>query len=146
MSGEKEFRKWVMTTAPKDWMLQTIETSTGTGIPDLFFCVKGYQGWVELKSTNSKDCYMRISQWRWFNRLCSRGGFALLMIKRIKDKRIDVYLASDLARIEASECELKGADIHFPSDKIKPVFSYKLGSGNLNFYSKWKEVMEKDYE
>ena len=146
MSGEKEFRKWITTTAPKDWMMQTIETSTGTGIPDLFYCVHGYQGWAELKSTASSHCYMRISQWPWFFRLTSRGGFAVLIIKRLKDKRIDMYLASHLTRLDASECELKGKDIYFPSDKIKPVFSYKLGSGNSKFYEKWQEIMEKDYE
>lgn len=145
MPGEKEFRKWIMTTAPKDWLLQTIETATGTGVPDLFFCCKGYSGWAELKSTNSQDCYMRISQWRWFNKLNSRGGYGLLMIKRLKDKVINVYDTSDLAKLSAAtDCVLKGDDIVFPKN-VKPAFSYKLGTGNSMFYKRWMEAMEQSY-
>lgn len=147
--SEKEFKKWLTMNAPKDWMLQTIETSTGTGVPDLFFCVHGYQGWIELKSSshNSK-CYIRISQWRWLCKLVSRGGFALLLIKREKLKKVDVYLARDLVKYKELGADLpqllKGSDIVFPSN-IKPVFSYKLGTGNQVIYKGLIEIMEDEY-
>jgi hypothetical protein len=142
MSGEKEFRKWLTATAPKDWMVQTIETSTGTGIPDVFMCTDGFQFWSELKATNNKKCYMRISQWRWFCRLVSRGGFGLLMIKRLKEKRIDVYDARELTKFSAAtDCVLSGQDITFP-DSVKPIVTYKLGTGNGMFYKKLVEKLE----
>lgn len=144
MSGEKEFRKWIVMNAPKSWLLQSVETTTGTGVPDLFFCVHGYSGWMELKSTTAKDCYMRISQWRWFNKLTSRGGYGLLLIKRLKEKRVDVYDVSDLVNYNAEECKLKGNDITFPPDAT-PMFSYKMGSGNGSFYSRLEQEMEKAY-
>lgn len=143
--SEKEFRKWIVMNASKDWMMQTIETSTGTGVPDLFFCVNSCQGWMELKATDSHKCYMRISQWKWFKKLTSRGGFGLLLIKREKLKRIDVYSAGDLTSLDASaECVLKGQDIVFPSD-TKPLFSYRLGTGNGMFYKKLLEVFERSF-
>lgn len=145
MSGEKEFRRWIVTNAGKEWMMQTIETSTGTGVPDLFMCVDGYQLWAELKSTSLTHCYMRISQWRWFCKLCARGGFGLLIIKREKKKRVDVYSARQLVKYDAStECILRGQDIIFPAT-VQPAFSYKLGTGNGMFYKQVLEYLEKEY-
>lgn len=143
--AEKDFKSWILKNASQDWLLQTIETTTGSGVPDLFFCVDGYQGWIELKSSQSDHCYMRISQWRWFCKLTSRGGFGFLIIKREKLKRVDVYLARDLAECKAAEKGLlKGSDIIFPTS-IKPAFTYKLGSGNSIFYKGLINLMEKEY-
>ena len=143
--AEKDFKKWLIVNANKDWMFQTIETSTGSGVPDVYFCIDGYQGWIELKSSTSNHCYARISQWRWFCKLCSRGGFGLLIIKREKLKRVDVYLARDLTGPEiAEQSELRGNDIIFPPD-IKPAFSYKLGTGNQKFYEGLIELFKKEY-
>lgn len=143
--AEKDFKKWLVQNAGPEWMFQTIETTTGTGVPDLFFCVDGFQGWIELKSGPSLHCYMRISQWRWFCKLTSRQGFGLLIIKREKTKRVDVYLASDLAKAGSLEKSLlKGSDIIFPPT-IEPAFSYKLGTGNKMFYEGLKNLLEKEY-
>lgn len=145
MSGEKEFKKWLTLNAPKDWMIQTIETSTGTGVPDIFVCVDGFQFWGELKAGTNKKCYMRISQWRWFCKLTSRGGYAVLMIKRLKEKRIDVYDGRELAKVQAtSECVLKGQDITFP-DTIKPFMTYTMGTGNGMFYKKLLQKLREIY-
>lgn len=146
MSGEKEFRRWIVQSASKDWLCQSIETSTGTGIPDLFICTHGYQCWAELKATESDSrIYMRISQYRWFCRLISRGGYGLLLIKRTKTRRVDVYEAKVLTQFSAStDCELKGEDIVFPKE-LKPAFSYKLGTGNGMFYKKLIGLFERSY-
>lgn len=143
--SEKEFRKWLVTNAPSDWLLQSIETATGNGVPDLFICHDGCSCWAELKSSVSPHCYMRISQWRWFHKLTSRGGFALLIIKREKLKRIDVYNAHDLTCYKPSDCILKGEDIIFPPD-TKVSFSYKLGSGNKKFYEELDKLLQEYYE
>ena len=144
-TGESQFRKWITATAPNAWLVQPIETSTGTGIPDLFICAHAWSFWVELKSTNAKNCYMRISQWRWFNKLNSRGGIGLLFIKRVKEKRIDVYKTDEITALDVQkECELKGNDISFPAS-IKPAFSYKLGTGNGTFYENVIQLLEESY-
>ena len=148
MGLEGTFKKWILQNAPKDWLIQTIETMTGSGVPDLFFCTKGYQGWMELKATPSKQenlCYLRISQWRWFCKFISRGGFGFLIIKRDKLKRVDIYLASHLTHVDASrDCVLKGDDIIMPQS-IKPVATYKLGSGNGLFFTRLTDVFKKEY-
>lgn len=146
MSGEKEFRRWIVQSADNDWLCQTIETSTGSGVPDLFLCTHGYQVWAELKSTGSdKDVYMRISQYRWFRKLIARGGYGLLIIKRLKDRRIDVYEAKVLTRFNAAtECVLKGDDIIFPKT-LTPAFTYKLGVGAKTFYKRLVELFERSY-
>lgn len=145
MAREATFKKWIIQNASKDWMFQTIETSTGSGVPDIFMCVNGCQAWIETKATDSNKCYMRISQWRWFYRLCTRGGFGLLIIKREKTRQADVYIARDLTQLNPhSECELKGDDVIFPPD-IKPAFSYKLGTGNGMFYKKLLSLLERNF-
>lgn len=148
MGAEGTFKRWLIQNLPKDWMMQTIETTTGNGVPDIFFCTKGYQGWIELKATLSKDenlCYLRIAQWRWFCKLYSRGGFGLLIIKREKLKRIDIYLAAHLVKVNTlDECTYKGKDIILPP-YIKPISSYKLGSGSGLLYSRIVEICKKEY-
>lgn len=145
MPPERDFRKWISMNAEKEWLIQPIETVTGSGIPDLFICVHGYQCWAELKATESPHCYMRISQWRWFNKLTSRGGFGILVIRRLKDKRVDVFLASRLAKIKPEDCTLKGEDIVFP-DTIRPAFSYFMGTGNKQFFAKLVRLFEDNYD
>ena len=143
--SEKDFRRWITTNAPSDWLMQPIETATGNGVPDLFICHDGCSCWAELKSSASPHCYMRISQWRWFHKLTSRGGFALLIIKREKQKRVDVYKATDLTRYNAADCILKGEDIIFPPN-TKVSFSYKLGSGNKRFFEDLDNLLQNEYE
>lgn len=144
MAGEKEFRKWLIQNAGKEWLMQTIETATGSGVPDVFMCADGQQCWAELKSTDSKKCYMRISQWRWFTKLCQRGGKGVLIIKRCKTRMIDVYDASILTAPSLSDsCELRGQDVVFPDD-IKPAFSYKLGTGNGIFYGMLLDLLKRN--
>lgn len=139
--SEQEFKKWILKNATNDWLFQTIETSTGSGVPDLFVCTDGYQGWIELKSCANNRCYMRISQWRWMNKLSSRGGCGLLVIKRETDKRVDIYNMLDLRRIGTPNSDfIKGVNIIFPP-YAQPAQTYKLGSGNQTFYAKLKQEL-----
>lgn len=41
MPNEARFRRWLVKQAPKNSLIQTIETSTGTGVPDVFYCYQG---------------------------------------------------------------------------------------------------------
>lgn len=141
-TGEKQFKRWITSTAPTDWLVQTIETSTGSGVPDLFMCHNGHNLWTELKSTEDNKCYMRITQWYWFNRLLDKGGKGFLFIKRVKDKRVDVYDMSDI-RGKISRCSLliKSPDVVFPPT-TQPVFSYKLGASDETFYQKLERILD----
>lgn len=142
MVSEQTFRRWLVSNAPTDWLMQTIETSTGAGIPDVFACKDGNCAWLELKATTAPSkCYMRISQWVWFRLFCQRGGKGILLIKRENDRRIDGYKVHELVQSCGPEqCSISGKDITFPSE-TKPAFSYKLGTGNEMFYKKLEKLL-----
>lgn len=145
MPPEHEFRKWITSNADKDWLIQPIETMTGSGVPDLYMCLQGYQCWAELKATDSAKCYMRVSQWRWFAMLIRRGGFGILIIKRIKAKQIDVYIMSHILKVPPDKCILKGNDVIFP-DSIRPAFTYYMGTGSRQFFAKLTRLFEDNYD
>ena len=130
MPNEARFRRWLVKQAPKNSLIQTIETSTGTGVPDVFYCYKGRPCWIELKDTEGAQCYMRTSQWIWFRKYLSSGGMGYLMIRR-KDKTVDVYDVKRLL-IAASIENIKGEHITFKKDN-DPLFTHKLGTKNNIF-------------
>ena len=130
MPNEARFRRWLVKQAPKNSLIQTIETSTGTGVPDVFYCYKGRPCWIELKDTEGAQCYMRTSQWIWFRKYISSGGMGYLMIRR-KNKTVDVYDVKRLL-IAASIENIKGEHITFKEDN-DPLFTHKLGTTNNIF-------------
>lgn len=132
--SEGDFRRWLIKNKPKNSIMQAIETGTGSGIPDLFYCYNGCPCWIELKATQGRACYMRISQWRWFCNLVKAKGEGFLIIKRLKTKTIDVYDINQLAVAGmAKEARLVGQDIIFP-DYIEPVFTSIVAAGHEQFY------------
>lgn len=130
MPNEARFRRWLVKQAPKNSLIQTIETSTGTGVPDVFYCYKGRPCWIELKDTEGAQCYMRTSQWIWFRKYILSGGMGYLMIRR-KDKTVDIYDVKRLL-IAASIENIKGEHITFKEDN-DPLFTHKLGTTNNIF-------------
>lgn len=130
MPNEARFRRWLVKQAPKNSLIQTIETSTGTGVPDVFYCYKGRPCWIELKDTEGAQCYMRTSQWIWFRKYILSGGMGYLMIRR-KNKTVDVYDVKRLL-IAASIENIKGEHITFKEDN-DPLFTHKLGTTNNIF-------------
>ena len=141
---EASFRRWLTKNKPKNSIVQPIETGTGSGIPDLFYCYNGRPCWIELKATQGRACYMRISQWRWFCNLVKAKGVGFLIIKRLKRKEIDIYNVNQLAVAEMSKkARLVGKDIIFPED-IKPSSTVDVAAGHEYFYKTlnlllWKE-------
>ena len=130
MPNEARFRRWLVKQAPKNSLIQTIETSTGTGVPDVFYCYKGRPCWIELKDTEGAQCYMRTSQWIWFRKYILSGGTGYLMIRR-KNKTVDIYDVKRLL-IAASIENIKGEHITFKEDN-DPLFTHKLGTTNNIF-------------
>lgn len=130
MPNEAAFRRWLVKQKPKNSLIQTIETSTGTGVPDVFYCYEGHPCWIELKDTEGAQCYMRTSQWMWFRKYILAGGIGYLMIRR-KDKTIDVYDVKRLL-IAASVDNIKGEHMIFKENN-EPLFTHKLGTSENIF-------------
>lgn len=135
--SEAEFRRWLVKNKPTKSMIQPIETSTGAGIPDLYYCYRSSSCWIELKETERTGCYMRVSQWLWFGKLREAGGRGFLIIKR-KARRpytIDIYDIRQFMRQNGQPRagKLSGKDILFKD--IKPVVTVEVASGHEYFYN-----------
>lgn len=140
---EAEFRKRLVSRKPKNALVQSIETMTGSGVPDLYYCHKGNPCWFELKETRGSHCYMRVSQWRWFCRHNISGGKGLLIIKRIGPRRIDIYdtkmfCGKDILKTS----EIKSENIYFQSS-TKPTMSIEIISGYEYLYNRIDNYLKK---
>lgn len=136
MTGpEAVFRSWLLTDKKRpEWFMQAIETNTAIGVPDVFFCVDGMSGWIELKATKTKHCFMRISQYNWLRKYHKQKGLGLLLIKRLTAPQcVDIYNTADLVSMPNDRCRISGKDIVFPST-VKPKATYKFGSGIRGLY------------
>lgn len=58
---------------PGHW--QSVETGgTGLGIPDSSFCIKGAEGWIEFKTTETTKVPLRTEQIGWLTTRHFHGG------------------------------------------------------------------------
>lgn len=75
---EKTLQRWFCNNAPGHWHIQSLESSTGLGIPDLVVTLPGRIFWLELK-VNKGRLHLRPAQWAWAQRNILAGGtvFAL---------------------------------------------------------------------
>lgn len=74
--------------------IQRIETSTGSGIPDVFILCPDFTGWVETKTT---DYNVSREQYAWMKLYESRGG-TCYVVTLVKEKL--VWLAVDKGMLE----------------------------------------------
>lgn len=66
---------------PRD--LQNVELGlTGTGVPDLNFCVDGVEGHVEMKATGGWAVTLDPAQIGWIVTRCRHGGRVLIAVRR----------------------------------------------------------------
>lgn len=81
---EKKFRELIFNIlkeniSPGDFDLSIVEShATSPGIPDVNYCVKGVEGWIELKQFPKID--IKTSQVRWFRERVKAGGFPLFVV------------------------------------------------------------------
>lgn len=135
---EGRFKQWIVKGKPEKAMMQTIETSTGSGVPDLFYCDKGRECWIELKATpHLTEKKIRTSQWIWFKNLLKAGGRGLVVIKRTKTQTVEAY---DIERLFSKkrnplyEARIVGQHVIFDC-KLIPDFSLDVSNGVDYFYS-----------
>jgi hypothetical protein len=72
-----------------DW--QPIEIGAlGRGVPDMNFCFKGSEGWIENKKTNGWKFRWKPEQIGWSERRMRHGGRFFVAVRRLKpEKGID---------------------------------------------------------
>lgn len=90
---EAEFRKWVKAQLSPHFFMQTIETSTSTGVPDLFLAREGRYAWVELKcDVIDKPPLIRKEQRVWGIRHAQKKGQTLLIQRSDYDLSIRIWV------------------------------------------------------
>lgn len=66
---------------PGDWT--SIESgTTGGGIPDSNFCIRGVEGWIEYKQTTGHVVTLRPEQTGWLTRRARNGGRVFVAIRQ----------------------------------------------------------------
>lgn len=77
MKPEANFKKWFIENLPPGWHGQTIETTTGRGIPDVNLCGsangKTVEFWLELKAAHPRPL-LRPEQFAWMMKRSACGG------------------------------------------------------------------------
>ena len=66
---ESDFRRWLIQNKPKEAVMTPIETSTATGVPDIFCCYQGFSSWIECKTVLSSSPKFRGTQYIYLKKL-----------------------------------------------------------------------------
>jgi Holliday junction resolvase len=66
-----------------DFDFQSVETwSTGRGVPDINFCHRGIEGWIECKQTSGWRITIAPEQVAWIERRLRSAGRAFIAVRR----------------------------------------------------------------
>lgn len=68
---EASFYEWIKSNLP--WFFQRIETTTGSGIPDIWAAHSGRGIWIETKACPKNSVAIRSSQYAWMCKVLWNG-------------------------------------------------------------------------
>lgn len=116
---ESDFRRWLIQNKPKEAVMTPIETSTATGVPDIFCCYQGFSSWIECKTVLSSSPKFRGTQYIYLKKLIAAGGHAKVVVQRLstntyKPVSIWIYDAEQLVAIPSGMYKTHGQDMIFP--------------------------------
>jgi hypothetical protein len=57
-----------------------------SGVPDLNYCYRGVEGWIELKATKAYRVRVEKGQVAWISRRVRRGGRVVVAVRRADDE------------------------------------------------------------
>lgn len=84
MRGDDGELKQLMPEALMQFDWQRIESAiTGGGIPDLNYCWRGLEGWVECKRTTAWAVNLDPKQVAWLTRRARHGGRVFIAVRRM---------------------------------------------------------------
>ena len=88
MKPETRFWKWLRGKLPRGHFCR-VEPPPSPGIPDVNYCIKGVEGWIELKMGllrerpfNARNKGLRISQKRWIRERLKTNGRVFVLVSR----------------------------------------------------------------
>jgi len=77
------------------YFLTRIETSTVSGVPDVFGIYKETSFWCELKSNPVNYPALNKYQIVWINRAVKHGGVVMILVKAQKERALQIYRIKD---------------------------------------------------
>ena len=86
MKPETRFWKWLSGVLPPEGHFSRVEPPPSPGIPDVNFCLRGAEGWMELKVRRAVQypfktrALLRASQRRWFKQRIDAHGRVLACV------------------------------------------------------------------
>lgn len=114
---EAEFRAWLIKNKPKNALMTAIETSTATGVPDIFCCHNGRSSWIECKVIARGAPRIRGTQYVYLKKLIAAGGHARIVVQRLSNKykpsSITIYDAAKVTAVPPALFVARGQDMVF---------------------------------
>jgi len=128
---EGEFRKWLVKNKPYNAVVTPIETSTATGVPDVFTCYQGHSQWLECKIVMIGPARIRGTQYTYLRKLWESGGHAKIVAQRLSSKTykpmsIEIFDAADIVSMPSGLFKVVGKELVFPTG-TKPWYVWKYG-------------------
>jgi hypothetical protein len=88
MHPEQKFSRKLLGMMPEGAHCQRIETSTGSGVPDINVVHNGNEFWIETKvQTPAGHVLLRPYQWSWLNRRKRAGGWGYVIAQSHENPR-----------------------------------------------------------
>lgn len=91
MAKESAFYNWLKTQL-WDWHLQRIETTTGSGVPDVIGCHERRAVWIELKNLPRTNVQLRKAQWAWLHADCFPRCLTLILNRAPNESEISIWI------------------------------------------------------
>ena len=114
MKPEAKFKTWlVKKIRDLGYFVQTIETTTGRGVPDLVAVVAGKSVWIEVK-VSKPGCTIRAEQYIWHLKAGEQGVVVLTVCQNPDTKHITIYRSEDASK-RASGWKLTNIVWSFPA-------------------------------
>ena len=122
---EALFRSWLVSNKPESAVMVPIETTTATGVPDIFACYSGKSFWFECKSLVFPALsYVRGTQYIFLKKLVEAGGNGKVITQYLnlthgKPVSIQIYNAADIVCHPLEFFKQSGERLYFPRT-LKP--------------------------
>ena len=89
--NEASFKNLCRRKAPEGTHWQTIETSTGRGVPDVSACYEGWSVWLEFKVDWGSGILLRPEQRVWSIKRKEAGGHVIVLSQHYKTEIVSFH-------------------------------------------------------
>lgn len=104
MNPESKFSKKLIAKFPPGTHAQRIESSSGSGVPDINLCLDGHEFWIETKiQTPGGHVLLRPYQWAWISRRVAAVGRGYVVAESADSRIVLIWHFGDIEVIQHGE-------------------------------------------